>query len=132
MKKPDYARPSQNSGLPPAEIERRQQIEASTDDAMMAKLPPPPKPFHEQDEDDIFMWLIAVAEAGGHEGLRWCYQPRNWPYGPSMRLRMQHIHSDLLRRVEEQRKNKLEAEAWERREQQRLQERDSRKQRGWA
>jgi hypothetical protein len=118
--------------LPDAEIKRREAIAASSDEAMMQRLPKPPRPFHEQDEDSLHMWLIAVAEAGGCEGLTWCYQPQNWPYGPSLRGRVQHIVGELMRRTDEAQRRKLEAEARLRAEMQRTEAKELRRSKGWA
>src|SRR5262245_37842705 len=84
------------------------------DTAWMARLPAPPRPFGEQREEDIEAWLRAVSIAAADEAiaaLTWCYLPRNWPYGPGMRMRMQHIVGRMLRQLDDDIKSQREVAA---------------------
>ena len=103
----------------------------SLDERMMDLLPPPPRPFSEQSDDDIEFYLRRVADVGGIEGLTWFYRPENFNpvFGPAKRMRLQHVYGGLLRKIDEEAKRKLEREAAERAEQLRIEDREARKQR---
>lgn len=116
-----------NGRDPPTPASRLTEAESWLD-----KLPAPPKPLYGQDEISIAAWLRDVAEAGGIEGLQWAYAPENFPFGPIMRGRVQHIFGIIFRELEDRTKHQAERAAIERRAKDAAAARDLRRNKGWA
>ena len=98
----------------------------------MDLLPPPPRPLGDQDEISIGAWLREVGEVGGLAGLNWAYRAENWPFGPVMRGRCQHLHGMIFRELEDRGRYQVEMEAAKRRNQDDAAAHELRRSKGWA
>ena len=93
-------------------------------------LPAPPQ--HGQDETAIRLWMRECAEVGGLPALEWLYTDRNFPLGPFMRGRVQHIFGELHRELQDRARHQVERAAAERRAKDDAAAHDLRRSKGWA
>jgi len=99
---------------------------------MMALLPRPPRPLAEQSEHSVCMWLRAVVEVGGWDGLQFAYRPENFPYGPAMRGRIQHIVGTMQREFDRAQQFKAEQIGREQMKSSENRAHEAKRARGWA
>ena len=97
----------------------------------LAELPPPPAPLHSADEDDVLIWLRAVAAVGGMPALQFAWDPGHWPFGSYLRSRCTHLHGTVCREIEAESKRKAEEAARENAEKQRDAMRELFRVKGW-
>src|SRR5262245_15538097 len=102
---------------------------AEIDAMWLSTLPRPPQPLSGQTEESIydFLWRCTrAADSAAAEGktlglgpidaLDWVRRPTNWPFGPFMRSRTDHVYGTLRRKLDEEAVRRREREGVERSE----------------